>query len=160
MRNTVKTLCLSALVGALAFGGAAIARGPGGGFGPHGDGAPIKQLLKKLDLDDEQKALAKQIHEENFEVHETLAAQKAEGFELILGELEKEEPNRRVIHNSIDEGLELAGEALHNRVDAMLGLHATFSAEQREILVEELGEMQELRERMMEEHRDRFESNE
>ena len=156
MRKTVKILGLSALVGALAFGSAAIARGPGPG-GPGGPDAHVKQLLKQLDLDEEQKALAKELQADNRATHMELASQKSELADIVIAELGEEEPNRRAIHGAIDDGLELMGEALHSRADALLELQATFSPEQRATLVEELEDMQERRAEMMERRGERQE---
>lgn len=158
MRRTVKVMGLSALVGALAFGGAAIARGPGPGG--HDGPAPLQKMIQKLDLDTEQEALARSIQKDSQAMHEELAAQKSELFDVVVVEVAKEEPNARVIHSAIDDGLELFGDALHDRADAMLELQSTLSAEQRNTLVDEMTSMKERREDRMDQRRERFEDEE
>ena len=155
MKKMVKVLGLSALVGALAFGGAAVAVGPHGG--PGGGHAPLKQLMKKLDLDDEQKALARELQAENQAAHAELIEQKSEIFDAVIDELENEDPDKRVIDRAIDEGTDRTAEAMKDRVDGFLELHATFSPEQRATLVDELSTMQDKRAEMFERRSERFE---
>ncbi len=133
MKSTViKLLGIGALgVGLLGFGGIAMARGPMGGHA-------MKEVLKSLDLDEEQKSLAMELREEQKEDHEANRAFHEESRDTFMDEMGKEKPNSRTLHNLIDEGSKRAADTAHRSLDALLELHATFTPEQRESFVVEL----------------------
>ena len=141
MKKSLGILGLSALVGALAFGSMAMARGPHGGPG----GPAMKQLLEKLDLDDAQQEQAIELREASQADHQAMRDQREAAFEEVLAELGSDEPNRRRVHQLIDDGLESIGETMHDRADGVLDLVETFTPEQKETLVVELESMKDQR---------------
>lgn len=143
MKKSLGILGISALAGALAFGGMAMARGPGGPGGP--GGAHMKQLLEKLDLDDAQTEQAQELRQASMEAHQEMEAGREQAMDSLMDELASDEPNRKAVHSTIDEGVEAMADMLHDRADAMLDLVETFTPEQRDTLVTELESMRELR---------------
>ncbi|MCP4808238.1 MAG: periplasmic heavy metal sensor [Proteobacteria bacterium] len=140
MKKSLGILGLSALVGTLAFGSLALARGPGGpgGFGPD---AHMKLLLEKLDLDDAQKEQAIELRDASREAHMALADERQATMGELLDELGSDEPNRRKVHDAIDDGLDSMGQMLHDRADGVLDLVETFTPKQKATLVAELESM-------------------
>ena len=147
----IKLMGIGALgVGLLGFAGVAMARGPGGPMGGHA----LKEVLKALDLDEEQQALAAQLREEHQGDREATREFHDKAKEVFLTEMAKEKPNSRTLHGLIDEGAALATEAAHSGLDGLLELQATFSPEQRQTFVEEMGRLNEEREQRHEEMRE------
>ena len=152
--KTLKILGLSALIGGLAFGGVALARGPGGMHG--GPGGHMAKVIEELELDPEQQALAKELKAGMEDEREAMQAQHQEAFEVLVTELAKERPDSEALHTLIDEGSALMAERMHAGLDSVLELQATFTAEQRASLVEELEAGKELRDErreQLQEHR-------
>ncbi len=149
----VKVLGLTTLIGGLAFGSVALARGPGGMHG--GPGGHMAKVIEKLDLDPEQQALAKELKAGMEDEREAIQAQHEESFEALLTELGKESPDSEALHTLIDEGAALMAERMHAGLDSVLELHATFTEEQRATLVEEMEAGKEMREARREELQER-----
>ena len=149
----VKVLGLTTLIGGLTIGGVALARGPGGMA--HGPGGHIGKVIEKLDLDPEQQALAKELKAGMEDEREAIQAQHEESFEVLVSELGKENPDSERLHELIDEGSALMAERMHEGLDAVLELQATFTEEQRATLVEELEAGKEMRDARREEMQQR-----
>jgi len=145
--TVIKILGIGVLgVGLLGVGGIAMARGPMGGHA-------LKEVLKSLDLDEEQKSLAMELREEGKEDHQANRAFHEESRDTFLGEMAKENPSSKKLHNLIDERSKRALDTAHRSLDALLELHATFTPDQRETFVVEFERLEAEREMRHEEKR-------
>ncbi|MCC7384503.1 MAG: periplasmic heavy metal sensor [Deltaproteobacteria bacterium] len=153
MKN--KVIIISTLVGALALGTVALAHpgeGPEGGRGGGGFlGHRIGKLIQRLDLTDTQEDLAIDIRSD---LKKEGRALKRAGFTRmndLSAELAKPKPDAARLKQIADQMLEEQRKLVHTGIDRYLQLHATFSNEQRQRLVEQLKRGQERAKKMMDE---------
>ena len=139
-------VALTAGLFALSLGGVAIAGG--GGFGGHG----FHELIRSLNLTEDQKTLAMELREEGRADKEANKASKDAIVEAMMVELEKPQPDTKKVHDLIDDMLDQKREEAHERADAMLELHATFSDEQRAAFVDGMRDLKDEHEARREEH--------
>jgi Spy/CpxP family protein refolding chaperone len=130
------TLALAAtLVGA---GGVALARGPGG----HGKGGffghRINRLLKKLDLREDQEDMALRFHVDMRKKRKAMKKDMASTMNAVSVELAKQQPDSARLHKLADQRLEAMRGMMHERIDAVLQIHATLDQQQRDKLTHEL----------------------
>lgn len=149
MKKLIKVLGIGAITLGLLGSGVAMARG-GGPMGGHA----IKEVLRALDLDAEQKALVEDMKSSKEADREANKAFKESSQETFLNEFSKETPNSRTMHNLLDDGFERAADVAHSGLDDLLELHATFTPEQRETFVSELESAQARHEEMREKHQE------
>ncbi|MEY3211049.1 MAG: motif family protein [Pseudomonadota bacterium] len=143
-------VALTAGLFALTLGGVAIAGGGGaGGFGGHG----FHELIRSLNLSEDQKELAMELREEGRADHEANRANKDAIVEAMMAELEKPQPDTKKVHDLVDDMLDQKREEAHERADAVLTLHATFTDEQRAAFVDGMRDLKD-------EHEARRESGE
>lgn len=148
MKRFIKILGTGLIGTSLLIGGVAMAKG-----GPMGSPV-LKEVLRSLDLDEEQKALVQEMKEDAKAEREDKKSFHESRHATMLDELSKETPNSRVLHKLIDDGFEMAAESAHNALDDLLELHATFTPEQRETFVDELERAHVEREQMRAERKD------
>lgn len=134
----------------LALGGTAIAKGAGHG-GPFGG---MHRMVEQLDLTPEQQELGMALREDAKADQESQRSTRSAAFDTIQAELALEQPDSALLHGVIDEQLALMTVTMHDRLDDLLTLHATFSAEQRATLVQEMDEAKARKETRMEEGRE------
>lgn len=123
-----------ALIATLGFAGTAIARP--GGMGGHFPGMGLMRLIGRLDLTEQQelkavrlrRAMADEAEQNRKEIHNAIGA--------VIPELEKAQPDARKLHGVVDQISERMAKMAHGAIDRYLELHATFSPEQRQTLVE------------------------
>lgn len=149
MKKLIKVLGVGAITLGLLGSGVAMARG-GGPMGGHA----IKEVLRALDLDTEQKALVEDMKSGKEADREANKAFHESTQQTFLTEFANESPNGRTLHNLLDDGFERAADAAHTGLDDLLELHATFSPEQRETFVTELEAAGDRHEEMREKHQD------
>ena len=85
---------------------------------------------------------------------ESQRSTRSAAFDTIQAELALEQPDSALLHGVIDEQVALMTVTMHDRLDDLLTLHATFSAEQRATLVQEMDEAKARKETRMEEGRE------
>jgi len=141
-------VALTAGLFALSLGGVAIAGG--GGFGGHG----FHELIRSLNLTEDQKTLATELREEGRADKEANKASKDAIVEAMMLELEKPQPDTQKVHDLIDDMLDQKREEAHERADAMLELHATFSDDQRAAFVDGMRDLKDEHEARREDHED------
>jgi Spy/CpxP family protein refolding chaperone len=139
-------VALTAGLFALSLGGVAIAGG--GGFGGHG----FHELIRSLNLTEDQKTLAMELREEGRADHEANKANKDAIVEAMMLELEKPQPDTKKVHDLIDDMLDQKREEAHERADAVLELHATFSDDQRAAFVDGMRDLKDEHEARREDH--------
>ena len=130
----------------LALGGTAIAKGGGHG-GPFGG---MHRIVEQLDLTPEQQELGMALREEAKADHDAQRESRNAAYDTIRAELALEQPDSAALHSLIDEQLALMSVNMHDRLDGFLTLHATFSADQRATLVEEMDQAKARKEDRME----------
>lgn len=134
----------AAIIGTLGFAGTAMAR-PGGHF----PGMGLMRLLSRMDLTEQQevkavrlrRAMADEAEQSRKEVHQLVAT--------AIPELEKAQPDARKLHGLVDQISEKMSKVAHSAIDKYLELHATFTPEQRQTLVESAKTFHERAERRM-----------
>lgn len=131
-------------LGVAGIAGTAFARGPGGfGFG----GPVLMRLLDDLKLSDQQELMIVQMRREAREKHKEMREARKETMQIALQELEKPNPDKARLHNLADQRIEQLRKMIHQGIDKVLALHATFTPEQRKTLVTKAHKMQERAER-------------
>ncbi len=145
-KKTLAAVALGSLT-LLALGGTAIAKGGGHG-GPFGG---MHRIVEQLDLTPEQQELGMQLKEEAKADHEAQRESRSAAFDTIAAELALEQPDSAALHSLIDVQLASMSVMMHERLDGFLTLHATFSAEQRATLVDEMDQAKARKEQRMEE---------
>ncbi|MFT5586833.1 MAG: hypothetical protein ACI9VR_004435 [Cognaticolwellia sp.] len=145
-KKTLAAVALGTLT-MLALGGTAIAKGGGHG-GPFGG---MHRIVDQLDLSPEQQELGVAMREDAKADHDAQRTSRSAAFDTIQAELALEQPDSATLHGLIDEQLALMSVTMHDRLDDFLTLHATFSAEQRATLVEEMDQAKARKETRMEE---------
>ncbi len=149
--NTLKTnkglVTATALVGIIALGGTAAAKG----FG-HGGGFPMMRILRHLDLTEEQEVQAVKLRRAMREQRKAARQQMKDTMDRVRLELAKAEPDPQVLHAAVDAATEQMKASMHGAVDQFLTLHKTFTPEQRE----ELSRMMEKMKERHEQRRRRF----
>lgn len=146
MTRSIRVALTAGLL-ALTLGGVAVAGGPGG-FGGHG----FQELIRSLNLTEDQKTLAKELREEGRADHEANRANKDAIVEAMMVELEKPQPDTKKVHDLVDDMLDQKREEAHERADAVLELHATFSDEQRAAFVDGMRDLKDEHEARREDH--------
>jgi len=139
----------------LTLGGVAVAQVPG-----LLHGGAMLQTLMAMGLDDEQKDALHAFHADSESIHDEMRELHEQNFEIVVDQLLAEEPDRGLIHDLVDNGLLKVSTIAHGRIDAFLDIHATFSPEQRQTLVdgieqvrsERIAFMDDLHDRMREVH--------
>lgn len=149
MTRFIKILGTGLIGTSLLIGGVAMAKG-GGPMGPH----VLKEVLRSLDLDEEQKALVQEMKEDAKAERDDKKSFHESRHATMMDELSKETPNSRMLHKLIDDGFEMAAETAHDALDDLLELHATFTPEQRETFVDEMERVHVEREQMRDERKE------
>lgn len=130
--------------GLLALGiSAAAFAGPGHGFKRGFGGGPMRllHLAETLDLTEEQEVKAIRMRRAIRKEMKANRQQMRASFDTVLAELEKPNPDPAKLHTLVDEATQRMNKVMHGSVDEYLELHKTFSAEQRQKLVERAREI-------------------
>ncbi|MCK6521275.1 Spy/CpxP family protein refolding chaperone [Myxococcota bacterium] len=147
MTRSIRVALTAGLL-ALTAGGVAVAGGGPAGFGGHG----FHELIRSLNLSEDQKALAMELREEGRADNEANRANKDAIVEAMLAELEKPKPDTKKVHDLVDDMLDQKREEAHERADAVLELHATFDDAQRAAFVDGMRDLKEEHEARRAEH--------
>jgi Spy/CpxP family protein refolding chaperone len=147
MTRSIRVALTAGLL-ALTLGGVAVAGGGPSGFGGRG----FQELIRSLNLTEDQKTLAMELREEGRADNEANRANKDAIVEAMMVELEKPQPDTKKVHDLVDDMLDQKREEAHERADAVLELHATFSDEQRAAFVDGMRDLKDEHEARREEH--------
>ena len=131
----------------LALGGTAVAKGGGHG-GPFGG---MSRTVAQLELSPEQTELGSAMRDQAKTDHAAQRTIRSVAFDTIQAQLALEQPDNALLHSLIDEQLASMSVTMHDRLDDFLTLHATFSAEQRATLVQEMDQAEQRMQTRMEE---------
>ena len=135
-------LIAGALVGALAIGGTATAKG----FG-RGGGFPLMRIMRHLDLTEEQEIQAVKIRRAMREKRKAARQEMQATMDRVRLELTKENPDPQVLHGAVDQAAAQMTAGMHEAVDQFMTMHKTFSPEQREKLIQVMDKMKQRHER-------------
>ena len=130
----------------LAWGSTAVAKGGGHG-GPFG---AMSRVIEQLELSPEQMELGSAMRDQAKTDQAALRTIRSVAFDTIQAEMALEQPDSALLHSVIDEQLASMSVTMHDRLDDLLTLHATFSAEQRATLVQEMDQAQQRKQTRME----------
>lgn len=147
MTRSIRVALIAGLL-ALTAGGVAVAGGGPAGFGGHG----FHELIRSLNLTEDQKTLAMELREEGRADNEANRANKDAIVEAMLAELEKPQPDTKKVHDLVDDMLDQKREEAHERADAVLELHATFDDAQRAAFVDGMRDLKDEHEARRAEH--------
>ncbi len=131
-----RLIVAGALVGVMAIGGTAMAKG----FG-RGGGFPLMRIMRHLDLTEEQEIQAVKIRRAMREKRKAAREQRRATLSQVHAELGKETPDPQILHAAIDQAAAQMTAGMHEAVDQFLTLHQTFTPEQREELTRVMAKM-------------------
>lgn len=152
MKRFARTLILGIGFTSLGALGAAttVAIASGGpGFGP-GFGAhmQIPALMQELELDDAQKATAKQIRQDIQDLMGAQQGDRSETWQRVTDALEGDSPDAEALHALLDERVAARAETFHTVLDELLEFYGVLDEDQRQLLLDRMGEARERRQRM------------
>jgi Spy/CpxP family protein refolding chaperone len=94
----------------------------------------FSDLLDEIKADEEQTEKLTIIKDGIFEKMMVFHSEKRKMPKKILSELEKDNPDRDLIHQAVDQHIEQIKESAHNLADTLLEIHDILRPEQRQII--------------------------